>query len=373
MKIKSLHPLLALFIYVSTCVLGHDLDPIIKEFKSNPTISLDMKDQSINDAIRLLSGSIGLNILIGDDVNGKVNLSVQNATASDILKAIIDDNELSYIWKNRILHILPKEKTSILLEPFNSSASSTFSLTSQGEFRLSDIEFIEQDLRDALSLFAAISKTNVLIDDSVNETITVRFSDISIREAFSAFFERFYLEWKWIGNILIIRSRADRPRESKTLFLNNIQAKDFFWVAQEMLSSVGTITANIASNCISINDRKENVLAIQKLALLVDRLNGRLVASSPFAPQFVLRNGNSLVLGNSEIRFRYEQPEGATASHFFGVYLGRENFSDYQTIGQIDFPGSVIGSGTINDVQVECLIQIRAINNSTKENIPFHY
>ncbi len=74
----------------------------------NTTIidELDLKDVDIADVLKLISQKSGLNIVVGNNVAGKVTLYLKSVTAIDVLDIIAKTNDLAYIQENRLVHVM---------------------------------------------------------------------------------------------------------------------------------------------------------------------------------------------------------------------------------------------------------------------------
>jgi len=85
---------------------------------SDPLISLDLKDAELSSVLRLLSQSSGLNIIAGQNVVGKVTISLKNVPLSKILDSILTINGYSYIVDNNIIKVVPTQSFGKLPEPY---------------------------------------------------------------------------------------------------------------------------------------------------------------------------------------------------------------------------------------------------------------
>jgi type IV pilus assembly protein PilQ len=73
-------------------------------------ISLDFKDADIVNLLRILSAESGRNIVAGDDVKGKVSVSLHNVTWEQALDTILESRGLQRLDRNGIIRIVSTEQ-----------------------------------------------------------------------------------------------------------------------------------------------------------------------------------------------------------------------------------------------------------------------
>jgi hypothetical protein len=69
-------------------------------------LSLDFKDADVVNLLRILAAESGRNMVMGDDVQGKVSVSVHNVTWEQALDAILEARGLQRLDRNGIIHIV---------------------------------------------------------------------------------------------------------------------------------------------------------------------------------------------------------------------------------------------------------------------------
>lgn len=67
---------------------------------------LNFKDVDITDVFGILSQKSGLNIVVGNNVTGKVTLYLRDVTAQDVLDIVSKANDLAYIKEARLIQIM---------------------------------------------------------------------------------------------------------------------------------------------------------------------------------------------------------------------------------------------------------------------------
>jgi len=73
-------------------------------------ISLDFKDADILNLLRILSAESGRNIVAGDDVKGKVSVSLHNVTWEQALNTILETRNLQRLDRNGIIRIVSTDQ-----------------------------------------------------------------------------------------------------------------------------------------------------------------------------------------------------------------------------------------------------------------------
>jgi type IV pilus assembly protein PilQ len=77
---------------------------------SGKLISLDFKDADIINLLRILSAESGRNIVAGDDVKGKVSVSLHNVTWEQALDTILETRGLQRLDRNGIIRIVSTDQ-----------------------------------------------------------------------------------------------------------------------------------------------------------------------------------------------------------------------------------------------------------------------
>jgi type IV pilus assembly protein PilQ len=73
-------------------------------------ITLDFKDADVVNVLRLLAAEAGRNIAVGDDVKGKVSVSLRNVTWEQALDTILEARGLQKIEKGGVIRIVSNEQ-----------------------------------------------------------------------------------------------------------------------------------------------------------------------------------------------------------------------------------------------------------------------
>jgi type II secretory pathway component GspD/PulD (secretin) len=80
----------------------------------NATISLDLRDIEIIDALKFLATKAGMNIIPTKKVSGRITLMVENTSAKDVFDIILRSNSLAYDKKGDIYNVMTEDEYKAL-------------------------------------------------------------------------------------------------------------------------------------------------------------------------------------------------------------------------------------------------------------------
>jgi type IV pilus assembly protein PilQ len=73
-------------------------------------LSLEMRDASVVDVLMLLADHAGLNLVLDDEVGGKVTLRLHNVTWEQAFATVLRDRGLGYEREGNVLRVASQEK-----------------------------------------------------------------------------------------------------------------------------------------------------------------------------------------------------------------------------------------------------------------------
>lgn len=92
-------------------------------FSQEEKISLDLKGADLRDVLRMFSNQYNMNIIAGDQVQGKVTVSFHDVTPEKALKVILNVNGFDYVEEGNIIRVIsmPRstEKEKVIDSSFN--------------------------------------------------------------------------------------------------------------------------------------------------------------------------------------------------------------------------------------------------------------
>ena len=80
---------------------------LAKPARPKPTISLDVYQADLQNVIRLLADVSGKNVVVSEDVKGRVTLKLKNVPWDQALDIILKANKLSYAVDGTVVRIAP--------------------------------------------------------------------------------------------------------------------------------------------------------------------------------------------------------------------------------------------------------------------------
>src|SRR5882724_3329431 len=108
-------------------------------------ISLDFKDADIVNLLRILSAESGRNIVAGDDVKGKVSVSLHNVTWEQALDTILETRGLQRLDRNGIIRIVSTDQLTKEREAQARVQDALVKAETDARTRKADAEFKEAE------------------------------------------------------------------------------------------------------------------------------------------------------------------------------------------------------------------------------------
>ena len=108
-------------------------------------ISLDFKDADIVNLLRILSAESGRNIVAGDDVKGKVSVSLHNVTWEQALNTILETRGLQRLDRNGIIRIVSTDQLTKEREAQARMQDALVKAETDARTRRADAEFKEAE------------------------------------------------------------------------------------------------------------------------------------------------------------------------------------------------------------------------------------
>ncbi len=140
-------------------------------------ISLDFKDADIHNLLRILVAESGKNIVAGEDVKGKVTISLQNVTWELALETILEARGLQKLEKDNVIRIvsteqLTKERESLAKAQEAKRKGEAEARTKEAEAQLKEAEAKQKKLFAEAAIAEAEARGPLK-----EETIRLRYAD----------------------------------------------------------------------------------------------------------------------------------------------------------------------------------------------------
>jgi len=144
---------------------------------SGKLISLDFKDADITNLLRILAAESGRNIVAGDDVKGKVSVSLHNVTWEQALDTILETRGLQRLDRNGIIRIVSTEQLTKEREAQARVQDALVKAETDARTRRADAEFKEAEAATKkLQADAAIAEAKAR-GPLKEETIRLSYAD----------------------------------------------------------------------------------------------------------------------------------------------------------------------------------------------------
>jgi type IV pilus assembly protein PilQ len=151
----------------------------ISEIKQKPlptrTISLKMTNIDVAVVLRALARASDLNIIVSEQVTGKININIAQAPWDQVFLGILRTQGLSYDWEGDIIRILTADDMEADIK--RQARQRELTLTERPLTRIIPIRFSSaQRLKDNLEKFLSVDKNDkaigsILVDEHTNSLI----------------------------------------------------------------------------------------------------------------------------------------------------------------------------------------------------------
>lgn len=112
-------------------------------------ISLDFKDADITNILRLIADISGLNIIVSENVKGKVTIKLENIPWDEVLNIILETNNLGKLWMGSVLRIETQEEIRRISEEKYRAQKSQEKVA---ELKSVVVDIIYRDANDVMNL-----------------------------------------------------------------------------------------------------------------------------------------------------------------------------------------------------------------------------
>lgn len=214
--------------------------------------SMELMGAEVSDVLRAFADNYSLNLVIGEDVAGKLDLIIKDVPIKQAFLTILRSAKLAYIKEGEILRIMSLEK----LAEENKVRENSLNM----ETRIFRPQFASAS-RLADSMGNLLSKREGAFIDADERTNYLVVKDIPDKLE----------EMETLFNLLDAEKVTTvRPTETEIIRLEFIDAKELGKNATSMISKNGKLEVNEKTNSLIISDIQENLEQIKKL---IDKLD----------------------------------------------------------------------------------------------------
>lgn len=284
---------------------------------------LQLKDLDINDVLKLISEKTGLNIIAGQGIAGQVTIYLKNVKLKDMMRIILESNNLAYTVQNGVVHIITAQEYE-----------RRFGQIFGGDLRTKIQHLSYTDVNDVLTLLNQVkSSSGKIIADAYSNTLVLMDSEPQIK----------------LMEQLI--SEVDKPLATRVFELNYAKAKD---VAEKLdatlLSKNGSVKFDEISNKLILTDSKEKIDQIAKVIQAFDVKRQQVLIEAKIV-QIILSDQDKLGVNWAAVVAKYN------------------NLKITNTFDILDSAskGGTLSIGTLTDDNYQALVQ--ALNAEGKTDI----
>ena len=219
----------------------------VKAEKSNPPISMEFKEADIKNVLRILAKQANLNIIIGEEVKGKVTVSFVDVTLEEALEQILVSHGYIYIKGKDIIRVTTVEKLDAITRTFPLKHANA-----------EEVKISLQGMLSAKGSMEVDKRTNTLvITDTVQKLENLRAIikkldiKISLEEQLEA-------------------EKVKIPTVTRMFSLKYAKAEGIKETLEELKSERGKVIANSEANAIIVTDIP---IIVEEIAKYLNRLD----------------------------------------------------------------------------------------------------
>ncbi len=212
-------------------------DPISK-------VTLDFKGMDVVEALKIISSQGGMNLVMGEQVKGRVTLFLKDVDIQDAFDIVLAANDLAYEKRGEIIYVMTqKEYETVNGERFAQNRTA----------KVISLKYAKA-VELAKSLAQARPKTSkIVVDESTNSLILVD-NEAGVRQMES------------------IINQIDQPTIRKIFELKYAVAKDLKDKIQEYVSKgIGSVQADERSNHLTVTDLVPRMPELQRVIEMYDQ------------------------------------------------------------------------------------------------------
>jgi type IV pilus assembly protein PilQ len=140
-------------------------------------ISLDFKDADVANLLRILAAESGKNIVAGDDVKGKVSVSLKNVTWELALDTILESRGLQKIEKDNVIRIVSTEQLAKEREAKAKLEEAKIKAEAEIRAKIAEAQLKEQEVQQRKLAAEAAQAEAQARGPLKEETIRLKYAD----------------------------------------------------------------------------------------------------------------------------------------------------------------------------------------------------
>lgn len=236
-------------------------------------ISIEVKDADIRDVFRFISEESGLNMVVGDDVVGKISLKLKKIPWDQALSVVLQSRQLGYIKQGNILRIaslknlqLESDEAKKVIDSQRLLETLHVQVFPISYAKSEDLEVQAKDFLSPRGKVKADKRTNALIVTDISESlgkirkliqrldtqtpqVLIEAKVVEARESFSRLIG---VNWNFTGNPTQVNNNSQgaavnfTPRLNSTTIQNNIAGLSTAGFTVGTFDVIGDLSASLA-------------------------------------------------------------------------------------------------------------------------------
>ena len=274
---------------------------------------LDLKNMDVSDVLKLISQKSGLNIVAGQNVNGKVTVYLKNIKVLEALRIISDAYGWAYMEQDGVIQVMTDKEFEI-----------KYGFKFGQELRTRVKQLLYANASDVLAVLNQIkSAAGKIISDEKSNTLIIMDTARKIDE------------------MEMILKTIDVPIKTEIFQLNYSTAEDLSTKVSEALTvAVGKMKFDARSNTIIVTDTERKLQEVREIIEAFDQKDKEVSIEAKII-QVVLSD---------------DQKMGIDWEALINEYHGLDLITDFDILGETDKRGKLT-IGTLDDDRYTLLIE----------------
>jgi len=296
---------------------------------------LELKDMEIADVLKLISQKTGLNIIAGKGVQGKVTIYLNDVSASEALRIILDANNLAYKDDDGIVRVMPAQDYERRYGKVFGGKIQTW-VYHLNYAAAEDVAPLIEHLKSSTGRVISDLKSNTLVVMDAKDNVDV--IEALIRE-------------------------IDTPVQVEVFELNYAKAEDLVAKVEPLITQgTGSVRFDARSNKLIVTDKPAKMDAISKLIREFDAQDRQVLIEAKIV-QIVLSDSYELGVDWQAV---FPGMDDLTAGSDFDVLSNSEsNFGKLQigTIANNNYTAMLEALQSVGETNILSSPSITVVNN----------
>lgn len=295
---------------------------------------LELKDMDIGDVLKLISKKSGLNIVMGQNVRGRVTIYLKNVDVRDALRIILESNGLAYAEEDGIIKVMT-DKDYELAYGHRFGEKTQVKIVQLKYANAADIVSVLTQMKSTIGKIIADEKSNTLVLMDMPEKLV---------------------------SMQTLLQEIDVSITTKVFELSYAKAEDIAGKVSEALTkNVGTLKSDKRSNKIIVTDTPQKLEMIAKMIKAFDEKHKEVSITAKII-QIILSDQYKMGVDWEAIVSNYHALDLKSNLNIFGSSDKKGKLS-IGTISNDDYTVLVEALDTVGKTNILSSPHITAVNN----------